>query len=57
LETVEKVRARANPDLRLLGVLITMHDRRTAIGRDIRNQIRRSSASSVHDRHQQECQA
>jgi chromosome partitioning protein len=40
LETVEKVRARANPDLRLIGVLITMHDRRTAIGRDIRNQIR-----------------
>jgi chromosome partitioning protein len=40
LETVEKVRARANPDLRLLGVLITMHDRRTAIARDIRNQIR-----------------
>jgi chromosome partitioning protein len=34
------VRARANPDLRLLGVLITMHDRRTAIARDIRNQIR-----------------
>ena len=40
LETVEKVRARANPDLRVIGVLITMHDRRTAIGRDIRNQIR-----------------
>ncbi len=40
LETVEKVRSRANPDLRLIGVLITMHDRRTAIGRDIRNQIR-----------------
>ena len=40
LETVDKVRARANPDLRLLGVLITMHDRRTAIARDIRNQIR-----------------
>jgi len=40
LETVEKVRARANPDLRLLGVLITMHDRRTAIARDIRGQIR-----------------
>jgi chromosome partitioning protein len=40
LETVEKVRARANTDLRLLGVLITMHDRRTAIARDIRNQIR-----------------
>jgi chromosome partitioning protein len=40
LETVEKVRARANPALKILGVLITMHDRRTAIARDIRNQIR-----------------
>lgn len=39
LETVEKVRARANPDLRLLGVLITMHDRRTSLARDIRAQI------------------
>jgi chromosome partitioning protein len=39
LETIEKVRARANPDLRILGVLITMHDRRTALARDIRTQI------------------
>ena len=31
----------ANPDLRLLGVLITMHDRRTAIARDIRAQIQK----------------
>ncbi|MGE5814424.1 MAG: ParA family protein [Acidobacteriota bacterium] len=39
LETVEKVRARANPGLRILGVVITMHDRRTALARDIRTQI------------------
>jgi chromosome partitioning protein len=39
LETVEKVRARANPGLRILGVVITMHDRRTALARDIRAQI------------------
>jgi len=39
LETVEKVRSRANPNLRLLGVLITMHDKRTALARDIRQQI------------------
>jgi chromosome partitioning protein len=39
LETFEKVRARANPDLQLLGVLITLHDRRTALARDIREQI------------------
>lgn len=39
LETVDKVRSRANPLLRILGVLITMHDRRTALARDIRQQI------------------
>lgn len=39
LETIEKVRQRPNPDLRLLGVVITMHDRRTALARDIRSQI------------------
>ena len=39
LETIEKVRMRANPDLRILGVVITMHDRRTALARDIRAQI------------------
>ena len=39
LETIEKVRACANPTLRILGVVITMHDRRTALARDIRSQI------------------
>jgi len=47
LETVEKVRARANPGLKILGVLITMHDRRTSLGRDIRNQINRVFGSKV----------
>jgi chromosome partitioning protein len=39
LETIEKVRARANPTLKILGVVITMHDKRTALARDIRSQI------------------
>jgi chromosome partitioning protein len=39
LETVEKVRARANPGLQILGVVITMHDKRTSLARDIRAQI------------------
>jgi chromosome partitioning protein len=39
LETIEKVRARANTSLRILGVVITMHDKRTALARDIRSQI------------------
>ena len=39
LETIERVRARANPGLQLLGVLVTMHDKRTSLARDIREQI------------------
>src|SRR5829696_3641649 len=31
LETIEKVRARANPTLKILGVVITMHDNRAQI--------------------------
>jgi chromosome partitioning protein len=47
LETVEKVRARANPGLQLLGVLITMHDKRTSLARDIRQQIQQVFGSKV----------
>lgn len=39
LETVEKVKARPNPGLRLLGVVVTLHDRRTTLGKDILRQI------------------
>ncbi|HEU5076958.1 MAG TPA: ParA family protein, partial [Polyangiaceae bacterium] len=47
LETIEKVRQRPNPELRILGVVITMHDRRTALGRDIREQIRKVFGDKV----------
>ncbi len=40
LETVEKIKARPNPKLEFLGVLITIHDKRTLLGRDIRNHIK-----------------
>ncbi len=39
LETVEKIKARANPDLQLLGVLVTLYDKRTLLARDIQDQI------------------
>ena len=39
LETVEKIKARPNPDLQVLGVVITLHDKRTVLARDIRKQI------------------
>jgi chromosome partitioning protein len=47
LETVDKVRSRANPALQILGVLITMHDRRTSLGRDIRGQIHKVFGQKV----------
>src|SRR5712671_151737 len=47
LETIEKVRARPNPALRILGVVITMHDKRTALARDIRAQIRKVFGAKV----------
>jgi chromosome partitioning protein len=47
LETIEKVRSRPNPALRILGVVITMHDKRTALGRDIRTQIQKVFGGKV----------
>ena len=41
LETIEKVRGRPNPKLELLGVLVTLHDKRTTLGREVYEQIRR----------------
>ena len=47
LETIEKVRQRPNPGLRVLGVVITMHDKRTALARDIREQIQKVFGGKV----------
>ena len=47
LETIDKVRSRANPTLQILGVLITMHDKRTSLGKDIRTQIGRVFGKKV----------
>lgn len=40
LETVDKVKSRPNPNLNILGVVITLHDKRTTLSRDIFQQIR-----------------
>ncbi|HXX16104.1 MAG TPA: ParA family protein [Candidatus Eremiobacteraceae bacterium] len=40
LETYERIRARPNPQLRMLGVVITLFDKRTNISRDTHGQIR-----------------
>lgn len=47
LETIEKVKARPNPNLRVLGVVITLHDRRTTLAREVHEQIRSVFGSQV----------
>jgi len=39
LETVERIRSRPNPDLKLLGAVITLHDKRTTLSRDVQKAI------------------
>lgn len=47
LETIEKVKARPNPNLNFLGVVITLYDRRTVLARDIYRQIRQVFGDKV----------
>ena len=47
LETIQKVKARANPTLQLLGIVVTLHDRRTTLGHDIVKQIEQTFGDKV----------
>ncbi len=49
LETIEKVRSRPNPELELLGVLVTLFDRRTALSRDVDAHIRQVFGDKAFD--------
>jgi chromosome partitioning protein len=40
LETIDKVKRIANPNLQIIGVLITLHDKRTNISRDVVERIK-----------------
>jgi chromosome partitioning protein len=39
LETVDRIRSRPNPDLKLLGAVITLHDKRTTLARDVQKAV------------------
>ena len=41
LETIEKIRSRPNPELNLLGVLVTLFDKRTLLSKDVDAHIRK----------------
>jgi len=48
-ETVELVKTRLNPELRVLGILITMVDSRTALGRDVVAEIQETFGELTFD--------
>ena len=47
LDTIENVRRRANPKLEMLGVLITMHNKRTNLGREAKQTITKLFGKNV----------
>jgi chromosome partitioning protein len=49
LETVEKIRSRPNPELKLLGAVITLHDKRTTLARDVQKAVGGVFAGRVFD--------
>lgn len=47
LETLDKVKSRPNPELQVLGVLITLHDKRTTLSRDVSDKIQEAFGDKV----------
>ena len=49
LETVELVQEHLNPELAVLGVLVTLYDGRTRLGREVAGEVRENLGASVFD--------
>lgn len=49
LETVERIKARPNPQLEVLGIVVTLHDKRTTLSKDIYDQICQVFGSKVFE--------
>ncbi len=47
LDTIEKIRKLVNPSLEILGILITLHDSRTNIGKDVVKRIKEVFGNKV----------
>ena len=49
LETIDKIKVRANPGLQILGAVITLYDKRTVLARDIRSEIQQVFGEKLFD--------
>jgi chromosome partitioning protein len=48
-ETIEQIRATLNPSLEIQGVVLTMHDARTTLSRDVANEVRAFFGAKVYE--------
>ena len=49
LETIDKIKARLNPQLQILGAVITLYDRRTLLSKEVGEEIRKVFGSKVFE--------
>jgi chromosome partitioning protein len=49
LDTLQRVRREVNPQLAIAGMLLTMHDARTRLGRDVEQEVRRHFPHLVYE--------
>ena len=49
MDTVERVRGSVNPDLRILGILLTMYDGRTRLSQEVEENVRKHFGGLVFD--------
>ena len=49
LETIDKVKMRANPRLQILGALLTLFDKRTLLAKDVRKQVKKVFGEKLFD--------
>jgi len=49
LETIDKIKMRANPELQILGALLTLYDKRTRLSRDIHTQVEEAFGAKLFD--------
>lgn len=49
LETIDKIKMRANPRLQILGAVLTLFDKRTRLSKDIREQVRQVFGDKLFD--------
>lgn len=49
LETIDKIKLRANPRLQILGALLTLYDKRTRLSKDIKQQVQEVFGAKLFD--------